>query len=790
MLAVLTYLITNRDRVVPKEELLDEIWGDRFVSESALTSRIKTARNAVGDNGRTQGVIRTVHGVGYQFVAELTAGGEIGSDLGTRSDPGSDVAREPTLALPPPAGPLLGRDDLVGRVSEALAGNRLVTLVGPAGVGKTTLARHVGFAISASFVDGAWFVPLAPLRDGEALGAAVLEAVGQQRFPAGTAAETLAASLAPRNGLLVLDNCEHVLSSVADLVRPLMEGGGELTILATSRQRLGVPGEQLLEVPVLDAEAGEALFRERAADHGLDLTDDGDTVAELCRALDQLPLALELACAQCRVLGVRSMADLLDERLSLLASGVGGADHHRTLESAIATSFDELSPVLDETMCRFSQFAGSFDLGAAKAVASGDRSLGQIEVVQHLIELAERSLVEVDIVGDGRRYRLLESIRLYATERLDDPAPVRAAHVTHYAERAALFGERLASPRFEQAWDDMLADWSNYRAAISYATELGMVDEALRLLTATIEVAEVSQRYEHGDWAESVLALAGARDEPVVRQAWAGLARMLSYQGRADETAELVSRCGPIEESFSTALAHFWAAGMAGDAERLVACLKAVSTHAAGTGGIQELTSLAMANLAAGITGGDPTDARDRARQIAARSGPIGRTYALMTDAYAALRQGDTDAVLEACAEWAQLAQTKGLAVLASQAYAVRVSAVRDHPDIELVGRCVAEALDHYRSRGHWSAAGNDAIVACRVLLAVGADEAAGRVLAGWRPIKYRSPSPTYAAEVEAAVRAALGEGFQAAVDLGAESTPGQLYGFASDQLHLSLGPR
>ena len=313
---VLVHLLDHRDRVVTKEEILDAVWGDRFVSESALTSRIKSARQAVGDDGRQQRVIRTVHGRGYQFVAPV----DVEAPTDAHVVPTSRAAGPRFVS---PAKPIVGRAELLAELEDRLVPGSLITLIGPAGVGKTHLARHAVPSVSARYSAGTWLVPLANIRNTESVSQAVLDAVGEQRLPDRSTEESVLAVLRDRAGLLILDNCEHVLDAVAHLARDLRSLGGPLSVLATSRQRLGVPGERVVDVPVLDRESATQLFVDRADEHGAQLDRTSSDVSEVCGLLDNLPLALELAGAHTRILGLEQLSRLLDDRFELLSSTGG-----------------------------------------------------------------------------------------------------------------------------------------------------------------------------------------------------------------------------------------------------------------------------------------------------------------------------------------------------------------------------------------------------------------------------------------------------------------------------------
>ena len=262
---MLEYLVTHRDRVVPKEELLDHIWGDRFVSEATLASNIRAARAGVGDDGRAQRVIKTIHGRGYRFVA-----------------PPEEVTSQPLATSPPslgnvplPTGRLVGREQLVEQVCQLLDEHRLVSLVGSGGVGKTRVATEVARQLAASSPDGAWLAMLETVVDTAAAGRFLLSVLGIDEQPGRDELESLVVGLRGRRCLLVLDNCEHVLDAAAELATGILRSCPDVRVLATSREPLDVEGEHVRRVEPLEVGDGQGpavdLFFERARDAGCPL---------------------------------------------------------------------------------------------------------------------------------------------------------------------------------------------------------------------------------------------------------------------------------------------------------------------------------------------------------------------------------------------------------------------------------------------------------------------------------------------------------------------------------------
>ena len=373
---LLAYLVAHRDRVVSKEELLDNIWGNRFVSESTLTSRVKSARRAIGDDGRAQRCIRTVQGRGYQFVAPVENGdispAPAGSDMAPQVD-ASELAVATTR--------LIGRRQELSDLADLMAGTRLLTLTGTGGVGKTRLAVELATRIADRYADGVRFVALTRVRDPALVAGLVLETLVARSDGAGTPELRLREWFRGRTILLVLDNFEHV-ADAAPLVSDLLRFSPGLSVLATSRERLRLAGEQVYEVMPLDVDGttnGElglpdalALFEQsaQAVDPSFSIDEKNrNDVAAICRSLDGLPLALELAGPRIRLLPTRFLRERLARRIDSLSAGM--RDHperHQTIRAAIAWSYDLLHPSERRLFTRMAVFAAPASLDAIEDV--------------------------------------------------------------------------------------------------------------------------------------------------------------------------------------------------------------------------------------------------------------------------------------------------------------------------------------------------------------------------------------------------------------------------------------
>ncbi|MFI5894064.1 ATP-binding protein [Actinoplanes sp. NPDC051513] len=335
--------------------------------------------------------------------------------------------------LPLPVTPLIGRTGERAALTAALTDHRLVTATGPGGIGKTRLALSVAGEVSPARREGVWFVDLVHVTDPAMVTAVVAETVGVPEQRTMSIDRALVAVLADSDALLVLDNCEHVLDGVRACVERIITACPEITVLATSRTRLLLPYERVYVVPGLSVVAGGGdavdLFTARvAAVTGDAAPMDAGRVAALCRALDGMALAIELAAARFPALGLDGLESGLGQRLRFLTANTRGADRHGSLRDAIGWSHDLLSSADQALLRRVGVFASWFDVDAACAVAGGDRE--RAEVVDGLARLAEHSLLVVER-GEPTRYRALETIRQYGIERLDqagDLEQIRDGH--------------------------------------------------------------------------------------------------------------------------------------------------------------------------------------------------------------------------------------------------------------------------------------------------------------------------------------------------------------------------
>lgn len=429
---------------------------------------------------------------------------------------------------------LLGRDRELASIRDLVPRQRLVTLVGPAGVGKTRLALEMAGNAGDLLPDGPWIAPLTEVEAGGSIVPAVVRAVGAPTTP--PLDRSLQQYLGHRRSLLVLDNAEHVLPGTRALVGQLLAETDRLHILTTSRQALGTPGEVLVPVEPLDPQAAFRLFRERALDVGVAVSDDDQVATQVCARLDGLPLAIEMAAGRLRALGLQDLAGRLDERLHLLSSTAGAQT--RTLEEVIRWSYDLLDPAQRTLLDQLSVFAGHFDLDSAEAVTDVTHTAGV------LADLVERSLVQADTSAERARYRMLETVRAFANAQLtasDGHKPTLDRYVQHHVDLAKRIEAGLCSAE-EDTWMALLDErTADLEAALATAVSDDDVDAACRIAAAPHIAVYQRLRADLGAWAEEVVELARRNRHPKAPVVAATAALNRLNQGDLDAAITLLA---------------------------------------------------------------------------------------------------------------------------------------------------------------------------------------------------------------------------------------------------------
>jgi predicted ATPase/DNA-binding winged helix-turn-helix (wHTH) protein/Flp pilus assembly protein TadD len=480
VLDVLLHLIRHRERVVSKEELLDAVWQHRFVTESALTSRIKSARQVIGDNGRDQQMIRTVHGRGYRFVAMVDA-----DPVGTQGSPDLVPRR-----LPIQTTPFVGRELELRRIAEQLSDPecRLLTIVAPGGMGKTRLAVEVAERVGATFADGVYFAPFAPVSDSEQMVFVVAESVGLSLDARAEPRTQLISYLAAKEMLLVLDNLEHL--SKLDLIADILTAAPRIRVLATSRERLNLHAEWTFELGGLGAPPPGS-DPEGASDDAFDLFVGSarrvqhdfsagerteDVVRRICRLVGGMPLAIELAAGWCELLSVEEIAAEIDRGLDFLDTDLRDIpDRQRSIQTVFDASWARLTPDERGVFMKLSVFRGGFTRAAATAIADAGLPM--------LRRLSNKSMISTT---HDNRYAVHELLRQFGERQLADAeltSQVRRAHSDHFLSWLSGQAASLRGGRQQEAIREIAADMDNVRAAWSDA----VANERIEALERAIE---------------------------------------------------------------------------------------------------------------------------------------------------------------------------------------------------------------------------------------------------------------------------------------------------------------
>lgn len=534
---VLMALIEAHGSVVSKDALMARVWPNQVVEENNLEVQISILRAAFGAE---RALIRTVPRRGYQFTGEvrfpageigaLSEGGDQRASLGpARAEPGV----LPPTNMPEPVSELIGRDHELAEVVSLMDAHRLVTLTGAGGIGKTRLAVAAARVLRPRFADGVWLVQLSPLADPKLVPAAVVAAV-ELEFSGEASVQSVARALAGRQLLLVLDTCEHVIEVAASMAEAALGTGSELRILATSREVLKAEGEWIYSVPPLAVPTADAehedfsgygairLFLERARAANRRFAPDRpliELIAAICRQLDGLPLAIELAAARASALGIEELATHLDDRFRLLTGGRRTAlPRHQTLLATLDWSYDVLSEPERIVLRRLAIFAGTFDLDAARAVVTGPE-LSASAVVDGIDRLIAKSLLQAEIGSAIVRYRLLDTTRAYSLEKLvrgDERGRLAQRHTEYFRD---LFKQA------EAEWEarptaEWLADYrceiDNLRAALDWAfSSHGDAMLGVELAAAAVPLwMHLSLLDECHRRAEQAIAALGAGERP------------------------------------------------------------------------------------------------------------------------------------------------------------------------------------------------------------------------------------------------------------------------------------
>lgn len=534
---VLVALVERAGRLVSKDELLALAWPNLVVEENNLQVQVSTLRKLLG-----HATIATVPGQGYRFTVETEASS-------------ADSSR-PRHNLPQPLTSFIGQEENIVECARAINEARLLTMIGVGGCGKTRLAIRIAETALPQFPGGAWFIDLASVAEPDRIASCVANTLGIREKAEEPLKTTVCKHLSTDVALLVLDNCEHLLSDCATFASDLLANAAGLHVLATSRESLGVPGERILVVPplslpppasrdpaVIEGSAAVRLFVERArllvGDFALD-KDRAPSVAEICRRLDGIPLAIELAAAWVKLLSVEQIRTNLDDRFRLLTGTNKAVPRHQTLRDTIEWSYAHLVPEERQTFRRLAVFAGGWSVPAVTAIvgAGGD----ELVMAATVGRLVDKSLIVVQRNGVAEpRCRMLETVREYAQQRLlesGEAETLRAKHLDYFLAFAETTKPKLRTDE-AKAWLDRLdAELPNVLEAHAWSSTLTDGDEiGLRFATALAPYFTRRGLFALG---RSVIGASLARkgaDQPTMTRSLAlrSMGQIASLQGAGSE---------------------------------------------------------------------------------------------------------------------------------------------------------------------------------------------------------------------------------------------------------------
>jgi predicted ATPase/DNA-binding winged helix-turn-helix (wHTH) protein len=570
-------LAQSAGELVTKDELTKRIWPGAIVMDGTLHVHAAAVRKALGPY---RGLLKTESRRGYRLLGDWTVRRHATAKPLALSQQVRVTGEARATNFPAGVTRLVGRSAAVQRLHDLVSAHRVVTLTGPGGIGKTTLALEVARRILGEFADGGWLVELASLSDPHLVPSAVAAVLGLRLGSNINSAEAVARAIGERRLLLLLDNCEHVIDAAAPLAETLVRLCPRATILATSREVFRIHGEHVYRVPPLEVPAkeqtdadqilshsGPELFIARANELGADFPSRADslpTIAAICRQLDGIPLAIEFAAARSATLGVEQVEAGLRDRFALLTSARRTAlPRHRTLRATLDWSYELLTDAERLLLQRLAIFSGSFPLAAVSAVTNRGE-VSEAVIADGVANLVEKSLVTPDLAAGGGYFRLLETTRVYALSRL-----VESGELQEYARRHAEYYKGLLE-RVEKEWEKRpipLAHVDNVRSALEWCFGVNgslAIGVALAAAAAPVFLAMSLLRECHGWSQRAILALddgtRGGREEMDL-QASLGVSSM-QVHGQSDAARAALSRSLTIAKARGDVLNQVGLLGM------------------------------------------------------------------------------------------------------------------------------------------------------------------------------------------------------------------------------------
>ena len=457
--------------------------------------------------------------------------------------------------LPQQLSSFIGREDVVAELAEAVRASRLVTLSGVGGVGKTRLALEVGAEVAGELPDGVWMIDLAAIGDASSVPSAIATVLGITPQGDTPLIDTVAEALGGREALLVMDNCEHVLTAAASAVETILTRSRSVKIVSTSREALAVDGEVVRTIAPLAVHGGATsdavtLFVDRARavrpDFALTVPEAVAAVTEICETVDGLPLGIELAAARMAAMSAVEVRDRLADRFRLLKGSAPGPERQLTLRHAVEWSYDLLTDDERELLRLTSVFAGGFDLTSVSAVVDG---VDDVDVLRHLDSLVRKSLLVADHTTTRTRFRLFETIRQFAEDRLADAGalePTRDQHAAYFARECAARWEHWNGPGWRDAVDWVEAELGNLRSGFRWSAGRGDMEVATDIAAHAALMGFSVQLFETLAWAEELLEPATAAEVRRLPRLYTG-AGYACFAGRAEAARTNAHRATELE---------------------------------------------------------------------------------------------------------------------------------------------------------------------------------------------------------------------------------------------------